>query len=271
MLLYTGCQPGAVGSERERLCEGKGSIEEAVSILSLRRQNVGSLQGRADCIFYYKDDKGEEKRKEVSAVNVRFVPPDRILFRGNVFGEVVGFGSNENEFWLRVKPDMDSYWWGTRQQAEDCSEIMLINPYNVIEALGMVDVKTDWELSYQNGYDILTLSRDDGTPLKSVYMDACDYLVSRIEYFDNEGLLKASAALSDYTVGEDGLAVPQSIEVTQYQFGIREGSVEIQLKHVRPFSPNEEQRRLLFKRPEREGFEHMYRLNDACQFVEEQE
>lgn len=266
MLLFSGCQPGTGSGVRDPLCEGKGSIEETVGVLTLQRQNAVPIQGRADCIFHYKDDKGDDKQKEVSSVNVRFVPPERILFRGNVFGEVVGFGSNENEFWMRIKPDMDSYWWGTKQQAADCSETMLINPYNVNEALGTVDVSPDWELSYENGYDILTLSATDGTLAKRVYVDACDYLVSRIEYFDKEGLLKASADLSDYTTGE--LVVPESIEVTHYQYGIREGSVEIRLKHVRPFVPQDKHRRL-FERPEREGFEFMYRLDEHCRFIED--
>ena len=266
-LLSAGCQPGAARGGRA-ICPGKGSITKAAAVLSLQRQNVQPLQGGADCVFHYTDDKGKEQSKEVKAVAVRFVPPDRVLFRGNVFGDVVGFGANENEFWLRVKPDMDSYWWGTRAQAALCSDTLLINPYNVIEALGVVDVDTDWQFSYKDGSDILTLSDEEGTLVKRVFVNACDYLVERIEYFDAEGLLKAAATLSDYTTGEQGLVVPSSIEVTQYQYGIPEGSVEIELKHVRPFVP-QEKHRALFVRPEREGFEHLYRLSEHCEFIEQ--
>lgn len=263
-----GCQPGGVLRQWERICPGKSSIDEAVEILTLQRQNIQPLRASAECIFVYQDEQGKEKKQAVDPVTVRFVPPDRIIFRGDEFGEV-GFGANENEFWLRVKPDMDSYWWGTRQQADQCSEMMLINPYNVTEALGTVDISSDWQLSYRNGDDILTLSTDDGTLVKRVFVDACDYLVKRIEYFDSEGLLKAAADLSDYTAGEQGLIVPSAIEVTQYHYGIPEGSVRIRLKHIRPFVPTEKQKRLLFQRPERDGFEHLYRLNEHCEFVEE--
>jgi hypothetical protein len=249
------------------VCPGKESIAEAAAILSLQRQNVQPLQAGANCVFHYTDDTGKPQSKEVKAVAVRFVPPDRVLFRGSVFGDVVGFGANENEFWLRVKPDLDSYWWGTRDQAEQCHETLLINPYNVIEALGTVEVNTAWQLSYRDGSDILTLSGDDGTLIKRVFVDACDSLVRRIEYFDGEGLLKAAADLSDYTAGEQGLIVPSAIAVTQYRYGIPEGSVEITLKQIRPFVPQDKHRRL-FERPGREGFEHLYRLNEHCEFVE---
>lgn len=263
-----GCQPAGVSRQRELICPGKSSIEEAVTILMLQRRNQKPIRASAECVFIYKDDQGEEKKQAVDPVTVRFIPPDRIIFRGDEFGEV-GFGANESEFWLRIKPDMDSYWWGTHRQADRCSEMMLINPYNVTEALGTVDVSSDWQLSYCNGDDILILLTDDGRLVKRVFVDACDYLVKRIEYFDSEGLLKAAADLSDYTAGEQGLIVPSTIEVTQYQYGIPEGSVEIRLKHIRPFIPTEKQKRLLFQRPERDGFEHLYRLNEHCEFVGE--
>ena len=57
------------------------------------------------------------------------------------------------------------------------TETMLINPYNVTEALGTVEVTNDWQLSYENGYDILTLLDDDQILVKRVFVDACDYLI----------------------------------------------------------------------------------------------
>jgi len=75
--------------------------------------------------------------------------------------------------------------------------------------------------------------------------------------------------LSRYTTGEDGIIVPSVIEVTYYRFGIKDYFASIQLSHVGPFVPTEKQRRLLFTRPERDGYEHLYRLDENCEFVEE--
>ncbi|MEN8126212.1 MAG: hypothetical protein ABFR90_00235 [Planctomycetota bacterium] len=268
MAFFVGCQPGEIRDGTGMICPGKASIEEAVRMIDLQRSNVQPLRASAECTFHYQNDKGKEKKQMVDPVTVRFVPPYRIIFRGDEFGEV-GFGANENQFWLRVKPEWDSYWWGTRSQADQCAETMLINPYNVIEALGVVEVTADWQLSHDKGYDILTLFAAGNTLAKRVYVDACDYLVERIEYYDQEGFLKASADLSRYTTGEDGIIVPSVIEATYYRYGIKECFVVIKLKHVGSFFPTEKQRRLLFKRPERDGFEHMYKLNDACEFIEE--
>ena len=267
-LFWAGCQPAAVRPDRDMICPGKPSIEEAVRVLSLQRSNVLPLRASAECTFYYQDENGKEKKQTVSPVTVRFIPPSRIIFRGNEFGEV-GFGANENEFWLRVKPDWDSYWWGTHDQAAQCDEAMLINPYNVIEALGVVEVTTDWQLFHEKGFDILTLFNGDNTIVKQVYVNACDYLAERIEYYDKEGFLAAVTVLSRYTTGADGIVIPSVIEVTYYQYGIKEYFVVIQLKHVGPFAPTEKQRRLLFERPGRDGYEHLYRLNENCKFIEE--
>ena len=267
-LFWTGCQPTVVRPGDKIICPGKSSIEEAVNMLSLQRSNIQPLRASAECTFHYQDENGKEKKQVVNPVAVRFIPPSRIVFRGSEFGEI-GFGANENEFWLRIKPDMDSYWWGTHEQATRCDEAMLINPYNVIEAFGVVEVTTDWQLSHEKGFDILSLFGDGNTIVKRVYVNACDYLTERIEYYDKEGFLAAAVVLGRYTMGTDGIVIPSDIEVTYYRYGIKEYFVVIKLKHVGPFAPTEKQRRLLFKRPERDGYEYMYRLNDNCEFIEE--
>jgi hypothetical protein len=267
-VILSGCQPAVVSSGPDFICPGQPSIEEAIRVLSLQQQNVLPLRASAECTFHYQDEKGKEKKQTVNPVTVRFIPPSQIIFRGSEFGEI-GFGANENEFWLRVKPDWDSYWWGMRDQAAQCDEAMLINPYNVIEALGVVDVTTDWQLSHEKGSDILTLFDGDNTLVKRVTVNACDYLTERIEYYDKEGFLAASAVLSRYTTGADGIVIPSDIEVTYYRYGIKEYFVVIQLKHVGPFVPTEKQRRLLFKRPGRDGYGKMYRLDANCKFIEE--
>lgn len=268
-LWCTGCQPAAIQPEDRIICPGKPTLEEAIEVLALQSRNTRSFLATAECTFHYQDESGKEKKQVVGPMAVRFIPPDRILFRGSRFGKEIGFGANENEFWLRIKPEWDSFWWGTRDQAAQCDELMLINPYNVIEALGIFEVTTDWQLSHEQGFDIFTLLNGKDTLVKRIYVNACDYLTERIEYYDKEGFLAASAVLSDYTTGADGIVIPSDIEIASYRYGIKEYLVAIELKHIRPFAPTDKQRFLLFKRPGRDGFEHLYRLGDDCEFIEE--
>lgn len=221
----------------------------------------------ADCTFFYTGSDGNQKRQKVERVTVRYIPPDRVLFRGIEFGEV-SFGANENEFWVRVKPEWDSYWWGTRRQIEQCSETMLINPYTVTDAFGAPEVTRDWKLEYKGGYDVLTRYRENKKLSKRIYVDTCDYRIRRIEYYDSEGYLLAAARLSNYTTTLD-VVIPSEIEVSSYRLGIKEYEVDITLNHAGSWKPSDRQRQDLFVRPDRDGFGHMYRLNEDCDFTEE--
>lgn len=268
-LFICGCQSETTGPVQEVLSQGKASIDEAVETLMLQQQNVQPLRAFADCVFHYKDAEGKNKQQKVERVTVRFIPPDNILFRGIEFGEV-GFGANENEFWVRIKPEWDSYWWGTRDQIEWCTEVMFINPYNVTEALGVVEVTTEWRLSHKNGYDILSLFNDK-TLEKRIFVDVDDYRINRIEYFDPKGYLKAAADLGRYKRIQNSVYIPVSIAISTYNRGIEEFRVEMELQHTGIFKPTEKQMLKLFQRPGRDGFEYVYRLDENCEFEQVQE
>ena len=245
-------------------CPGKANIADAVRVLSLQRQNIRPFKSRADCTVYFRDAEGRLKPESVDAT-IRFVPPSNVYFKGDKFGEI-RLGTNDTEFWLRIKPDMDMYWYGAKSLAAGCVADLPVNPDAVAEGFGMVDVTTDWTLFYRDGYDLLDYT-ENGKKKKRVYVNACTYLISRIEYFDDEEALKASADLSQYTTGENGIVVPSNIYVVNYdEMGLESQSIEIELKHLSPFTPTEKQRQKMFARPERDGYKYMKELKENCEF-----
>ncbi len=264
LLLAAGCQQPA--ARPKQICPGKETIEQAAAVLQLQKQNVQPMMASADCVMSWRDEKGEEKDERVSG-KLAFVPPGKIFFKGDKFGEI-RFGTNETQFWLRIRPELDSYWFGSKLLADQCDQMLMINPANIAEALGIVDVTPDWTLMYRDGYDILSLYEDQKLK-KRVYVNACDYRIERIEYFDGVGMKKVSVELTDYWAGDDGLMVPSTIRVGSFDsLAAEESSVQIKLKHIRPF-PAEKQKKKLFQRPGRDGYEHVYQLNDNCEFIEE--
>ncbi|MHC4552165.1 MAG: hypothetical protein ACYSUT_05295 [Planctomycetota bacterium] len=245
-------------------CSGKATIDQAVRTLKLQRQNVRSFKAGADCTVYFPDEDGGLKPEAVDAVAIRFMPPDKMFFRGDKAFQEIRFGTNESEFWLRVKPVEDTYWYGSRSLATQCTADLLVNPYNVVEALGLVDVTTDWRLTYRNGYDLLDKLEGDKV-VKRIYVDACTYTIRRIEYFDTAGALRVSANLSDYTTGENGIVVPSTIYIANYDdLSLETASVEIKLRHVAPIDLTK--KRKLFVRPGRDGYKYMYELKENCEF-----
>lgn len=217
----------------------------------------------ADCEITWRDDNDKKKKESVSG-KMAFVPPGKIFFKGDKFGEI-RFGANDEEFWLRVKPELDSYWFGSKAQAAQCDESLLLNPAQIAEALGIVNVTADWQLFYRDGYDILSLY-ESGKIKKRVYVNACDYRIEEIEYFDADQTKKVSVKLKDYWAGDDGLTVPSTISVSYLDaLGVEESSVRVDLKHIR-LLPSEKQKKKLFERPGRDGYERLYRLNENCEF-----
>ena len=262
MVVLPGCQQPVI--QPKRLCPGKATAQQAAAVLHLQKQNVQPIMASADCIVSWRDEKGKDRHEPFDA-QLRFVPPEKIFFKGDKLFNEIRFGTNETEFWLRVKPEMDSYWWGSKILADQCDQVLLINPAQIAEALGIVDVTPDWMLIYRDGYDILSLYEDEKLK-KRVYVNACDYRIERIEYFDGYGMKKVSVELTDYWAGDDGLMVPSKIRVGSFDsLGIEESSVQIKLKHIRPFPP-EKQKKRLFQRPGRDGYEHLYRLDENCEF-----
>jgi hypothetical protein len=265
LLFLSGCpRPGGeVVVEPE--CAGKATVAEAVRVLSLQRLNVRPFEAAAECTISWRED-GDEHDERVPGKLI-FVPPEKIYFGGSKFGEV-RFGTNETEFWLLVEPELETYWWGEKARAAACREALLLNPADVAEAFGIVDVSTEWKLWHRGNYDILDLI-EDGKKKKRVYINACDYRIEQIEYFDADELKKVSIQLSDYTTGQSGIVVPERIWVGYFdRQGIDESSVQIRLKHIRYFPP-EKQGPKLFVRPGSEGYEQVLKLGEHCEFEPE--
>ena len=249
------------------ICPGKRTITEAIAALQRHRENIRPIKAGGDLRLEWYDN---EKRphQESMNINLRFYPPGRVYFRGDtLLGEAIRLGANAEEFWILMKPkEISTYKWGRRSQAEVCLQQHWLNPQNLFEALGMVSIDEGWSLSNQGDFDILTKTGPSGNRLKRIYVDCCDYVAGRIEYFDGNGKLAISLELDDYTQVGDGAAVPTRISITHYDTNT---VVDITLKNVKLFEPSPKQLVGLFSRPEPKGFEYVLKLDDNCEFVEQ--
>lgn len=262
VVFLAGCPAPVVDTTGDLTCPGKATVSEAVRVLALQKLNVRPFEASAECTISWREE-GKD-HDEIVQGKLVFVPTDKIYFGGSKFGEV-RFGTNETEFWLRVEPELDTYWWGSKAQAGRCREALLLNPADIAEAFGIVDVTTDWKLSHRGNYDILDLY-DGEKKTKRVYVNACEYRIEQVEYLDADELKKVSIELGDYTTGENGIVVPSRIWVGYFdQEGIDESSVEIKLKHIR-YLPPEKQGKKLFVRPDRDGYKDVLKLSENCEF-----
>ena len=271
-LFLCGCQPAGVRPGDEMTCPGKPSIEEAIRLLQLQKQNLQPFQASAECVITYQDGEGGQRREPVRSAKIAFVPDEKVYFKGELVFKELRFGTNETEFWLRIKADLedfgDSYWWGARDDLKQCPQTLPVNPDNIAEAIGVIEVTSDWEMTNQDSYDILTL-HEDGRIKKRIFINTCDYHIEQIKYFDSEGLKRVSVELNDYSAQENGILVPTRIKIVSYdRVCVPDLAVVFELKNIRPLPP-EKIGKKLFKRPGRDGYEHLYRLDENCEFIEE--
>ena len=228
-------------------------------------ENIVSLKatGRCNARFYVED----KKYKESFPVTLWLNPPAQIRMHGDLFLNPRGIvlGSNEQEFWLAVKPkEISTYHWGLWSE-QGSSESLLINPKTVLEALGIVAVGSDegWSLSNEGPFDVLTQRNNQGRIIKKVYVYSCAYHISKIEHFNEDGQIVAVTELFKYKEVSKGCFVPRAIKIITHAQDGRKDSLSITLRSVKPYKFDEKKQDIYFRRREPKGFKHVYRIIDG--------
>jgi len=264
ILILTGCAPEI--REPVRVYPGKKSAAEALSILRSRSQNISSLKANGRChLQYYIDSK---KHKENFPVKLWVNPPDEIYLQGDIAFDPKGLiaGSNENEFWLAIKPkEIDSYWWG-QWAKETFGQKLMLSPKIVLEALGIAEIGSEenWSLSGEGAFDVLTKRNEQATVIKKIYIyNSRDYLVRKIEYFDANSQAAVVTELDKYKEVLKDFLVPTFIKIINCAGGKEEDSAQITLGSIKSMSFSDKQRTRLFVRPQPKGFKHIYKIVDG--------
>jgi len=210
ILLLTGCA-GPL-KKPSISCPGKKTADEAIAALNANRQKYVPVRATGQCLLRYQQDGSEHK--ENFPVKIWTSPPEEIYLQGDVAFDATGLvlGTNKDEFWFWLKPkEISSYWWGKWSQAGDFQKLPL-SPEVCLEAFGAVNMATgDWSLTHGQ-FDILWLHNEQGELVKRVYIETCDYLVAKIEYFDSSGQIAVSVGFSDYKKVADAFLFPHRLK-----------------------------------------------------------
>ena len=221
-----------------------------------------SLYGKGKCRVQYYDEKGK-KRKENLDVRILVKSPVEIYLRGDVslVSKAVILGSNEQEFWLAFSPKEISRYWSGRWSELDSVENLLINPKTILEALGIaeIDIQADWSLSNEGPFDILS-KREQGLVTQKIFIYCCEYSIRKIEYFDLDGRIIASADLDEYTNITENFFVPSRIKVTTFGRSKEDSfNIDLNLGSIKYREMTESQDQLFEPAPTK-GFKHIFRL-----------
>ena len=259
VLILAGCAPEM--RTPKNICPGKGSVDEALAALQAQAQRAVSLKASGQCRLEFYVEGEKKPKKENLDVRLRVNPPAEIYMWGDkpLVNKAVVLGSNEEEFWLAIRPkEVSVYAWG-KWSEQGSSGGLIINPRTLLEALGMseVDPQQDWSLSNEGAFDILT-KREGGLVTKKIYVYSCEYHVSKVEFFDSDGQIAAYAELNSYQEISEGVFAPRFIEVTTFTQNEARRPVSVTLK-LGSIQASKEWPDALFKRrpPSKGKFKNM--------------
>jgi len=273
ILIFTGCTSQI--DKTIRLCPGKESTDEALSVLKSRSQYIVPFRATGQCLLRYHTE-DHKLSKQNFPIKLWLNPPAEIYMQGDVAFDPRGvvIGSNESEFWLAIRlKDVSSYYWGTWTEANYVDELIL-SPKMMLEALGLAVIddseanKTNWSLLKEDGFDVLVEHSGQGKAIKKLYIDRCNYFVQRIEYLDKAEQPVVVVEMDRYKQRVDRFFVPTKIRIIKNIGSHQEDSVAISLSFVRPISFTSKQQKRLFVRPEPKGFKNIYRILHG-EFIEQ--
>jgi len=272
MALLAGCV--APGTTQLPSCPGKASAADALAALSARAEKAVPLRvsGGQCRLTYYVPEDDEPKRHNLS-MQLWFHPPSQMYIQGAIAVDPKGLivGCNAEEFWLALRPkEMSVYYWGQWDEAASV-EGLIISPQIVLEAFGIIVQREgvadagSWSLTNEGPYDVLTFLNASDQVRKRVHIYTCDYLVRKIEYFDREGKLAATAELDDYEPVVEGFDVPTKMLVTAIGPDGRADVAEIKLVSLREKVLSEAAREKVFVRNpgDMDRYESVYRYEDG--------
>jgi hypothetical protein len=271
-VIVAGC--ATPGTTQLPICPGKASAADALAALSARAEQAVPLRvsGGQCRLSYYVPEDDDPKRHNLS-MQIWFHPPSQMYIQGAIAVDSKGLivGCNEEEFWLALRPkEMSAYYWGQWDEAANV-EGLVISPQIVLEGFGIIVRDSDtpdsdsWSLTNEGPYDVLTLQDEAGQIRKRVHIYTCDYLVRKIEYFDREGKIAATAELDDYQPVTEEFLVPTEMLVTAIGPDGRADVADIKLVSLKQKELSEAARRKVFARnpQDMERFEKVYRYKDG--------
>ncbi|HCO92361.1 MAG TPA: hypothetical protein DIU00_00150 [Phycisphaerales bacterium] len=273
IVVLAGCTPQV--RQPLEICPGKSSVAEALAALQSNSQNVIPMRAYGQCRFDYYVEGKKKPQRENFDVRLWVNPPVEIYLQGDkaLVPKAILLGSNEQQFWLSIRPkEISKHWWGNWAE-QDLSEGLIINPRTLLESLGIeeVDAQHDWSLSNEGPYDIIA-KRQDGVVIKKIYIYSCDYRARKIEFFDRDGQAVADAELDKYKEVSDGFSIPSLIKIKTYAQETAEAplSITLNLKSIKPATITDLRRKVLFALPKPRGFKHKYRVVNGKWYEEDQ-
>ncbi|MBN1508548.1 MAG: hypothetical protein JW955_16990 [Sedimentisphaerales bacterium] len=266
-MLVGGC--AAPRQPRLDICPGQASVDEALAVLADHARQATAFRANGQILLAYHEPDSKKGKRHNLSMQLWFDPPRDIYIQGSVGLDprAVIIGSNNESFWLALRPkEVSSYYLGRWEDARDV-EGLVMSPKVVLEAFGVaLDEEPNegrWSLKNEGAFDVLTRRDLAGRLVRRLYVYACDRSIRKAEYFDDRQKVIAVAEFDEYKPVTERFRVPTRVRVTGVGPSKREDSIDITLSSLTAKRPNALQKKILFNPPDADKFERLYTLVDA--------
>ena len=162
------------------------------------------------------DDKKKTHTVTGAGVLLYRTPRDmRLIGSKEIVGTIFEVGSMAERYWLLLKPEIDTMWWGYhRNVGKPCvTEPVPIPPYYVVEVLGVAAIDTNFNnlpsptMRFDNDRDAYVFVWNAKLPdrwfaVKEVWYDRRTKLPTRVMLYDVNGRVVLRAELGDHKAVE---------------------------------------------------------------------
>jgi hypothetical protein len=224
-------------------------------------QYAGSLKpfkATGRCVLKFKDEK-KRQTSESFPVRLWFGSREKFCVYGDVNFDPKGFcfAVDGEDFWVYVKP-MGVYITGRKNEpVSDDNSGAFFSPVTIIDFLNPLE--TDCADKRASDFDdklsVLVCRDEQGCVRKAVYLDRCDKLARKIEYFNCGKKQPVVVELDEYRkTAECNFLFPHKLVYKNMRGQDCRASMEIKLDSVKLWQPSVQQTNALFSRPDPNGF-----------------
>lgn len=280
----SGCPPGGGGVVEESPPLPPRDLQDVISVIEANSALLDRAlwSNSVDVTARLTDDEGKEHVYQLES-NFLFDRPQKLRMdlRPSVGDQVMQIGSNMEDFWIWVEPEVGAMWWGRHRHVDKpCAETLSVRPDQLAAALGLDGLPKQRDgligpaVRAGKRFDILVYLRerpDVGFRLDREFWVERQppYMIKVVLFRDDFGQISMSAYLDAYRrAWEGGPLVPHEISVFWHQGG---GKLRLLAERMKGIEPGKVSDRA-FDRPRREtlpgGVERMIQVDADCDEIE---
>jgi hypothetical protein len=242
LIMFSGCK-----SQREPRIVGyfgpTETLTDVVAQINANNRQIPTLRAAGEFEANIVDANKRKQFVNGSVVLLMRKPYEfRMVGRKDVAGQVFELGSTENEYWMIVRPEADTMWWGTYDQIEHADPTLIpIRPDLLMQVLAVGDLDTDLTrepapvMRFNNDADAYMLvwvvrSPDRFIAQREIWYDRQTKRPKLVLLFDENGRIVVRAYLSDHkAIAVDQNSSPPTI-AARYKIFLPDSGTRLEMK-----------------------------------------